>query len=765
MSAESSGKRSLRVHMVVHEDGRRTGKLLRGWDGFFDRPAPSAYGATAEAVLDELEAKLEAMQITNHDSLSRYLWEENFRTQKVRVDIHPLSSVNKQAVIGKKEIPLLLTYVSCPLKGGGHRVMIPRFGGWFLVEDLSLAPEVLRHFVSTLLLGENPKWIYDFRDVGDEYVTEWWPDILKRSAAVTSPTQDPEPYPELARVADELVSRAAKGKLPPAVGDSAVMDTSIGGQTRQPNPPSLLLVGPSGAGKSTLVRRLAFAHLAAKKDGEAPPPRIYSTSKDRIIAGMTYLGMWQQRCIKLARELSDGGDYLHVDSLMGILDPQHDGATVADFFEGGLGDGTVRMIVECTREELERARRARPSFVQHFTVVRVDEPTTVETTTLALAYARRKQIDIHPSAMKRLVRHLTALERGVAFPGKAIRFIDWMALESKGEEKRLFPRDASEAYSKYSGVPLTLLSDDVAAGAGELAKLLKARVIGQDAACDACGRLLARFKANLGDPERPSGVFLFVGPTGVGKTELAKQLARTTFGGEDRMIRLDMSEYMLPGSAARLTAAHASGLAGTTSLAAKVREQPLSLVLLDEIEKAHSEVFDLLLGILGEGRLTDDAGRFVDFRTTMIVMTSNLGVTETRPAGFGEASGGDYLRKVRAHFRPELYNRIDYVLPFRALSPPDMERIVELELASVETRAGFVRRAIRLRTSPAARARLAERGYHPTRGARPLRRLIEEVVVTPIASKLAEDPSFRDRAVLVVAEDEPPPNAPFFVRV
>ena len=756
-----STKGSLRVHMVVHEDGRRTGNMLRVWDGFFDRPAPSAYGATTQDVFEELEAKLEAMQIAGNDSIARYLWEEDFRTQKVRVDIHPLSSVKKRAVIGKKEIPLMLTYASCPLKGGGYRVMIPRFGGWFIVEELSLAPEVLRHFVSTLLLGENPKWVYDFRDVGDEYVTEWWPDILKRAPDIAAPRREVDPHPELARVADELVGRAAKGKLPPVVGESTLYDSAIGTQTLRPNPPSLLLVGPSGAGKTTLVRRMAFHHLAAKKDGEAAPPRIYSTSKDRIIAGMTYLGMWQERCIKLARELTDDGDYLHIGSLSGILEAQHDGATIADFFEPGLADGTLRMIVECTLEELERARRARPGFIQHFTIVRVDEPSAVDTITLSLAYARRKQIDIHPSAMKRLVRHLTSLERGVAFPGKALRFVDWMALESKGEAKKLYPRDASEAYSKYSGVPLTLLSDDVAAGAGDLAKLLKAHVIGQDAACDACGRLLARFKANLGDPERPSGVLLFVGPTGVGKTELAKTLARTTFGGEERMIRLDMSEYMLPGSAARLTSARP----GTTSLAAKVREQPLSLVLLDEIEKAHSEVFDLLLGVLGEGRLTDDAGRFVDFRTTMIVMTSNLGVTETRPAGFGEATGGDYLRKVRAHFRPELYNRIDYVLAFRALAQEDVQRIVDLELAAVVKRAGFLRRAIRLHATPAARARLAERGYHPTRGARPLRRLIEEAVMTPIASKIAEDPSFRDRMVPVVAEGEPLPIAPFFVRV
>ncbi len=518
-------------------------------------------------------------------------------------------------------------------------------------------------------------------------------------------------------------------------------------------------------------------HASVDKDREQPTLRIYSTSKDRIIAGMTYLGMWQERCITLVKELLDNGDYLHVSSLSGLLEAQPDGAAIADFFEPAMDGGELRILAECTEEELERARRARPSLIQRFTLVRVDEPLPTATVQLALAYARRKgSLDVHPSAMKRLMRHLGALERGVAFPGKALRFLDWLALEretprpspisaaatsaTSGEAApvhALYPRNASEAYARYSGVPLSLLSDDIAASADDLAALLKARVIGQDAACDTCGRVLARFKANLVDPERPAGTLLFVGPAGVGKTELAKQLARTTFGADEdssrggRMIRLDMSEYMLPGAVQRLTSARS----GTQSLAARVREQPLSLILLDEIEKAHSEVFDLLLGVLGEGRMTDDNGRFVDFRTTLIIMTSNIGVEATRPVGFGEASGGDFIRKVRAHFRPELYNRIDHVLPFRSLTLEDVERIVDLELASVTKRAGLVRRGVRLRITTDARKKLSEDGYHPTRGARPLRRLIEERIMTPIASKIAADPAFRDVVITVATESEP----------
>jgi ATP-dependent Clp protease ATP-binding subunit ClpC len=305
-----------------------------------------------------------------------------------------------------------------------------------------------------------------------------------------------------------------------------------------------------------------------------------------------------------------------------------------------------------------------------------------------------------------------------------------------------------------------LIADDVPAGSEVHARALQRKVIGQDEACEVAARVLARFKAGLNDPERPCGTLLFVGPTGVGKTELAKQLARYMFGDEARMIRLDMSEFMLPGSAARMMEVGR----GVSSLAQRVREQPLSLVLLDEIEKAHAEVFDLLLGILGEGRLTDAFGRLVDFRMTLVLMTSNLGAGGKGPVGFGDArDGGAFLRAVRQHFRPELFNRIDNIVSFRSLTPPDILRIVDLELDLANQRTGLLRRNIRLRVSPEARALMAQLGYHPTHGARPLKRVIEEKLITPVAARMAQDASFRDREILVVPEGSPAPDDALFL--
>jgi ATP-dependent Clp protease ATP-binding subunit ClpC len=756
-------KKSLRVYFVVYEDGRRMGRLMRTWDKFFDRPAPDAYGATDDDVYAELETKLERLRIEDPSDIGRYLWDEHFEARTVPVDVYPVSSIERRPVIGKKRIPLVVSYVFAELEGGGFRVMLPRFGAWFVLEDLSLAKDVVRQVVSQWLLGENPRWVYDLRQVGDERVAEWAPPMLARVRAEGTPGESErspgeEPPAELSKVADLLTERAARGKLAPVVGDLPAF-AELAALSAREKPPSVLLVGASGVGKTALVRRLAMFHAAAK-----PPPggrrrRLFSTSEARIVAGMVYLGMWQERCLRLVRELAEDQDTLHVDSLSGLLSEQPDGATIADFFEPAMDAGELRLIAECTEEELERARRVRPSFVRRFRLLRVAEPGHAETIDLVAAYALRRHSLGGPAATwKRLLRHAAALDRGVSFPGKALRFVDWLGQQRTATgtttppaARTLYPRDVSEAYSRYSGVPLELLSDDVPASATQLAAALKARVIGQDAACDACGRVLARFKATMTDPERPAGTLLFVGPTGVGKTELAKQLARTTFGGEDRIVRLDMSEYMLPGSSRRML----DSRPGQGSLAARVRQRPLSLVLLDEIEKAHPEVFDLLLGVLGEGRMTDDGGRFVDFRTTIVVMTSNVGVTDSLPAGFGAAAREDFLRPVRAFFRPEFVARVDHVLSFRALAPSDVERIVDLEIDAAALRPGFVRRALRLHTTSTARRRLAELGYHSTRGARPLRRLIEERVIAPIAGAVAGDPALRDRTVVIAAEGEP----------
>ena len=743
----SNRKASLRVHVVELDDGRLLGTLMRTRESFFDAFPPSAYGSSLEDVLLQLDRDLRTLLATREEEIDRYLWKETFHIRTVSLAIHPATTVKKQSVVGMREVPLRLSYAWCETKGGAFRVMLPRFRWWLLLEDLETASTALEHAVSGALLGEEPSWIYDFRRQGEERVEAWEPAWLARH------TEEPADgglewagpaLPAVEAVAEDWVERAAKNRLPPVVGDDPFFNEEAR-VVAAPTRPSLLLVGERGVGKTTFVRRLARQLLRDKRAGRSVPGRLWATSADRILAGMIYLGMWQERCLSIVEQLEGEDQYLYVDQLLPLLRAQSDGSSIADLFAPAVLGGALPMIAECTEAELVEARRRYARFVDAFHVIRIPEARRASMIPLMVTWAQRRGLDIHPVAIDRLVRHLDAFSRHVRFPGKGFAMLDWIAQQER--TGRVDPADASTLYARHAGLPVELIADERSATVEEVAARLRAGVIGQDAACARAAEVVARLKAGLSDPDKPIGTLLFVGPTGVGKTELAKQLSRVLFGDANRMVRVDLGEYMVPGSVARLM--QVGG--GVTSLAERVHRQPLSLVLFDELEKAHAEVFDLLLGILGEGRLTDSIGRLVDFRMTLIVLTSNVGVDRGPAVGFEAQPTESYERAVRDAFRPELVNRIDHVASFGSLGKADLRQIVELELTKSLRRAGLARRNLRLLVDEGARARLAELGWHPKHGARPLRRTIEERVFTPLAARIASDPGFRDRHVRVVA--------------
>ncbi len=746
-------KKTLRIYYVTHDNGWLTGTLMRTWGCWFDTPPPAAYGMNEEDIERQLEVRLQELEVRGgEENTERYLWEETFHMRKVAVDVHPQALVKKRSMIGSRTIPLRLNYAWSELPGGGYRVILPRFDYRCALEDLALAPEVLRNAISASLLGEDARWVYDFREQGPEFVREWAPDWLKRRAAFAP--RDAEEAPTLAAVAQEWVEKAARRKLPLIVGEEPSVAAAAALVERDP-PVSLLIVGPAGVGKTTWVRRLAVMLAGWRRDKERPrrTPRLWATSAQQIISGMVYLGMWQERCLKLIEEIEHEGDYLFVDRLPDILANQPGGSSIGAMLEPGVLSGAISLIAECSEEEFERCQRRSPGMVGAMHVLRLDPTPRTAMPALLQLYQRRRghRLTIHPEGMRRLVSHLEAFDRLQHFPGKGLRFLDWLAQTDQAEHGRtLYPNDISRTYARFSGLPIELISDDHPTSHAQLTDLLTEAVIGQDAACADAARILTRFKAGLDDPDRPCGSLFFVGPTGVGKTELARQLARVMFGDPDRMIRLDMSEYMSPGSSQRLLAIGP----GVTSLAEQVRQRPLSHILLDEIAKAHPEVVDLLRGVLGEGRLTDALGRLVDFRMTLVVMTSNLGAGLGAPPGFGATPAVVSMGHLRDHFRPEFLGRLDRVCAFNHLDPDALLKIVKLELRKAAGRSGLTRRNLRLVVTDQARAHLARIGYDPDFGARPLRRVVEERVMTPIAVLLAKDPALANRDLVFDSDGE-----------
>jgi ATP-dependent Clp protease ATP-binding subunit ClpB len=315
---------------------------------------------------------------------------------------------------------------------------------------------------------------------------------------------------------------------------------------------------------------------------------------------------------------------------------------------------------------------------------------------------------------------------------------DVQRLDQQGRMLReeVTEQDIASVVAKWTGIPVSRLLEGERTKLVEMETRLGARVIGQQDAIRAVSNAVRRARAGLSDPRRPMGSFLFLGPTGVGKTELAKALAAFLFDDENALVRIDMSEYMERHSVSRLVGAPPGyvGYEEGGQLTEAVRRRPYSVILLDEVEKAHPEVFNILLQVLDDGRLTDGQGRTVDFRNTVIIMTSNLGSHVILEEEKDERREAQIESILRESLRPELLNRIDEVITFSRLTAAELRLIVSLNLEDVNKR--LAERELTLEVSDRAKDWLAARGYDPQFGARPLRRLVQRVIQDPLAMKL-----------------------------
>ncbi|HEX5268847.1 MAG TPA: AAA family ATPase, partial [Gemmataceae bacterium] len=525
----------------------------------------------------------------------------------------------------------------------------------------------------------------------------------------------------------------------------------------------LLLVGPRQVGKTALVHEFVYRRVAARRSAFRDRGNVWLLAPARLISGMSFVGQWENRLLAILKEARRRDHVLYFDDLLGLFFAGQSACSslsVADVMRPYLERRQVQVLGEITPEALRVLRERDRGFADLFRLLPLREPPDRDTLRILVAVQRqlegRHRCRFGLDALPTVIDLQRRYARGVAFPGKAATFLRQLAVKYQGGdtdpaekdiERRLFPggevrqAEVLMEFHLRSGLAVTFLDRRTRLDRQEILDSLAKQVIGQPAALEASADAVAVARARLNDPDRPLAVFLFLGPTGVGKTECAKALARYLFGDEERLLRFDLNEYGEPGSAARLvgTFGQPEGL-----LTAAVRRQPFAVILFDEVEKAHPEVFDLLLQVLGEGRLTDALGRTADLTNALIVLTSNLGVREAE-GRFGlreteSARDAVFVKAAERFFRPEFFNRLDRVIPFHRLAREDVRVIAGKLMSEVFGREGLVQRKCLLAVEAPALERVIDRGYDPALGARALKRAIERELAQPVAEQLAALP-------------------------
>ena len=590
----------------------------------------------------------------------------------------------------------------------------------------------------------------------------------------------------LARLGTNLTDQARDGKLDPVIGrNKEIQETAEILARRTKNNP--VLVGDAGVGKTAVVEGLAQAIVNGDVPAAIRNKEIISIDISGLEAGTQYRGSFEENIQNLIKEVKAAGNIiLFFDEIHQILGAGSTGdgqgsKGLADILKPALSRGELSVIGATTQDEYRNTIMKNAALARRFNEVKVNAPSAEDTFKILQGirplYEAHHNIELPDAVLKAAVDYSVQYIPQRSLPDKAIDLIDVTAahlasqhpvtdiktleadiadakakqeeyaqkedyesainekmriqklqaeLDNHTENQKVVAQvnDVAEAVERMTGIPVSQMGASDIERLKDMKSRLEAHVIGQDKAVEAVSRAIRRNRAGFDEGNRPIGSFLFVGPTGVGKTELAKQLAIDMFGNKDAIIRLDMSEYSDRTAVSKLIGATA-GYVGyednSNTLTERVRRNPYSIVLFDEIEKADPQVITLLLQVLDDGRLTDGQGNTVNFKNTVIIATSNAGF------GFGaddqDENKTDIMERIAPYFRPEFLNRFNGVIEFNHLSKDDLKKIVDLMLAQVNKT--LAKKGITLDVTEEAKGLLMEQGYDKAMGARPLRRVVE----------------------------------------
>ena len=561
----------------------------------------------------------------------------------------------------------------------------------------------------------------------------------------------------------DLTKAAAEGKLDPVVGRDVEIARVIEilGRRKKNNP---MLIGEPGVGKSAIVEGIAQRIAGGSISPVLAKKRLISLDIASVVAGTKYRGDFEKRLKAIIKEASTNPDIiLFIDEFHTIVGAggAQGSLDAANMLKPALARGELQCIGATTMDEFAKIVEKDGALDRRFQKI-VVEPTDIKQSISILNNIKANYEEFHSvtysdEAIEACARLTDRYVTDKFLPDKAIDAMDEagsMVRLSLTKDKKtgnvVDAEDIATVVSKMTGIPVNKVAESEGNRIMKMKDRLQGRIIGQDEAIDKVVRAIRRNRAGLKDPDRPIGTFLFFGPTGVGKTQLAKCLAEYLFDSEENMVRIDMSEYMEKFTVSRLIGAPPGyvGYEEGGQLSERVRRKPYCVVLLDEIEKAHPDIFNILLQVLDDGHLTDSNGRVVNFKNTIVIMTSNVGSRELDEygSGVGFATAGKNVaqnrqsvleKAIKKNFPPEFINRVDEQIFFNSLTKEDIEKIIDIELRELRERAE--ESGYKLTITPSAKKFIAEAGYDPAFGARPLKRAVMRYVEDPVSEFIISD--------------------------